>query len=70
MEKWRRKSFVSSTQVIAFKAGKRTFTGDKLKVRNPDGTETPELTYTRATAFRSLGVAACHRTARLLECTT
>jgi hypothetical protein len=40
--------FVSSTQVIAFKAGKRTFTGDKLKVRNPDGTETPELTYTRA----------------------
>jgi hypothetical protein len=39
--------FVSSTQVIAFKAGKRTFTGDKLKVRNPDGVETAEFTYTR-----------------------
>ncbi|MFY9573185.1 MAG: FG-GAP-like repeat-containing protein, partial [Blastocatellia bacterium] len=39
--------FVSSNQVIAFKAGKRTFDGDKLKVRNPDSTETLELTYTR-----------------------
>ncbi|MEK6322315.1 MAG: VCBS repeat-containing protein [Acidobacteriota bacterium] len=39
--------FASSTQVIAFKAGKRTFTGDTLKVRNPDGSETQELTYTR-----------------------
>jgi hypothetical protein len=39
--------FVSSTQVIAFKAGKRTFTGDLLTVRNPDGTETPALNYTR-----------------------
>jgi hypothetical protein len=39
--------FVSSTQVIAFKAGKRTFTSDKLKVRNPDSSETPELTYTQ-----------------------
>jgi hypothetical protein len=39
--------FVSSTQVIAFKAGKRTFAGDKLRVRNPDGTETPELIYTQ-----------------------
>jgi hypothetical protein len=40
--------FVSSTQVIAFKAGKRTFTSDKLKVRNPDSSETPEVSYTRA----------------------
>jgi hypothetical protein len=39
--------FVSSNQLIAFKAGKRTFDGDKLKVRNPDSTETAELTYTR-----------------------
>lgn len=39
--------FVSSTQVIAFKAGKRTFTGDKLKVFNPDGTESLEFPYTR-----------------------
>jgi hypothetical protein len=39
--------FVSSTQVIAFKAGKRAQTGDTLKVRNPDATETPQITYTR-----------------------
>jgi hypothetical protein len=39
--------FVSSTQVIAFKAGKRAVTGDTLKVRNADGTETPQLSYTR-----------------------
>lgn len=39
--------FVSSTQVIAFKAGKRAQTGDTLKVRNPDGTETPQISYTR-----------------------
>jgi hypothetical protein len=39
--------FVSSNQVIALKAGKRTFDGDKLKVRNPDSSEAPELTYTR-----------------------
>jgi hypothetical protein len=40
-------SFVSSTQVIAKKAGKRAQTGDTLKVRNPDGSETAVLTYTR-----------------------
>jgi FG-GAP-like repeat/HYR domain len=39
--------FVSSTQVIAFKAGKRAQTGDTLKVHNPDSSETPILTYTR-----------------------
>lgn len=39
--------FVSSNQVIALKAGKRTFDGDKLKVRNPDSSEAPELSYTR-----------------------
>ena len=39
--------FVSSNQVIALKAGKRTFDGDKLKVRNPDSSESPELSYTR-----------------------
>jgi len=39
--------FVSSTQVIAFKAGKRAVTGDTVKVRNPDATETPQITYTR-----------------------
>jgi len=39
--------FVTSTQVIAKKAGKRAQTGDTLKVRNPDGTETSVLTYTR-----------------------
>ena len=39
--------FVSSNQVIAFKAGKRTFDGDKLKVRNPDSSEAPEFSYTR-----------------------
>ena len=39
--------FVSSTQVIAFKAGKRTFAGDKLRLRNPDGTETQDLIYTQ-----------------------
>jgi len=46
-EREKKTQFVSSTQVIAFKAGKRTFAGDKLRVRNPDGTETLELTYTR-----------------------
>ena len=40
-------SFVSSTQVIAKKAGKRAQTGDTLKVRNPDGSETVVLIYTR-----------------------
>jgi len=40
-------SFVSSTQVIAKKAGKRAQTGDTLKVRNPDGSETTVLVYTR-----------------------
>jgi len=40
-------SFVSSTQVIAKKAGKRAQTGDSLKVRNPDGSETTLFTYTR-----------------------
>jgi hypothetical protein len=40
-------TFVSSTQVIAFKAGKRTFTGDTLKVRNPGGLETPGHSYMR-----------------------
>jgi hypothetical protein len=40
-------TFVSSAQVIAFKAGKRSSTGDILKVRNPDGVETPENLYTR-----------------------
>jgi hypothetical protein len=39
--------FVSSTQVIANKAGKRAVTGDTLKVRNPGGTETAVLNYTR-----------------------
>jgi hypothetical protein len=39
--------FVSSSQVIAFKAGKRAQTGDTLKVRNPDASETPQITYTR-----------------------
>ena len=39
--------FISSTQVIAFKAGKRTFTGDSLIVRNPGGIESPALIYTR-----------------------
>jgi FG-GAP-like repeat len=39
--------FVSSTQVIAFKAGKRAVTGDAVKVRNPDGTESADLSYTR-----------------------
>jgi titin len=39
--------FVSSTQVIAKKAGKRAQTGDTLKVRNPDGSETAVLLYTR-----------------------
>jgi hypothetical protein len=39
--------FVSSEQVIAFKAGKRAQTSDTLKVRNPDATETPQITYTR-----------------------
>ena len=40
-------SFVSSTQVIAKKAGKRAQTGDTLTVRNPDGSETAVLNYTR-----------------------
>ena len=40
-------SFVSPTQVIAKKAGKRAQTGDTLKVRNPDGSETAVLNYTR-----------------------
>lgn len=40
-------SFISSTQVIAKKAGKRAQTGDTLRVRNPDGTETAVITYTR-----------------------
>jgi titin len=40
--------FVSSTQVIAKKAGKRAVTGDTLKVRNPDGTETAVLNYVRS----------------------
>jgi hypothetical protein len=40
-------SFVSSTQIIAKKAGKRAVTGDTLKVRNPDGAETTVLIYTR-----------------------
>lgn len=40
-------SFVSATQVIAQKAGKRAQTGDALKVRNPDGSETQVLNYTR-----------------------
>jgi hypothetical protein len=40
-------SFVSSTQVVAKKAGKRAATGDTLKVRNPDGSETAVMTYTR-----------------------
>jgi VCBS repeat protein len=39
--------FVSATEVIAFKAGKRAQTGDTLKVRNPDSTETTQITYTR-----------------------
>jgi hypothetical protein len=41
--------FVSSTQVIAKKAGKRAQTGDTLRVRNPGGAETPEFNYTRTT---------------------
>ena len=40
-------SFVSPTQVIAKKAGKRAQTGDTLKVRNPDGSETNVLAYSR-----------------------
>jgi uncharacterized delta-60 repeat protein len=40
-------SFVSSTQMIAKKAGKRAQTGDILMVRNPDGSQTPVFTYTR-----------------------
>jgi len=40
-------SFVSATQVIAKKAGKRAQTGDTLKVGNTDGSETTALTYTR-----------------------
>ena len=40
-------SFVSSTQVNAKKAGKRAVTGDTLKVRKPDGSETAVLIYTR-----------------------
>lgn len=40
-------TFVSSTRVIAFKAGKRAVTGDTLKVRNPDGSESTNVTYTR-----------------------
>lgn len=39
-------SVVSSTQVIALKAGKRTFSGDKIKVHT-GGVDTPEFTYTR-----------------------
>ena len=39
--------FVSSTPVIAFKAGKRAVTGDTLKVRNPDNNETPAFSYAR-----------------------
>src|SRR5262249_44564545 len=41
-------TFISATQVIAFKAGKRAMSGDTLKVRNPDGAETPGFNYTRA----------------------
>lgn len=39
--------FISSNQVIAKKAGKRAVTGDTVKVRNPDGSETPVFIYTR-----------------------
>ncbi|MEK6322314.1 MAG: FG-GAP-like repeat-containing protein [Acidobacteriota bacterium] len=39
--------FVSFTQVIAFKAGKRTFTGDILTVRNPGGVDSQGFSYTR-----------------------
>ncbi|HSB09810.1 MAG TPA: hypothetical protein VLM38_10030, partial [Blastocatellia bacterium] len=44
-------SFVSSTQVIAKKAGKRAATGDTLSVRNPDSTETPVFPYTKNRCF-------------------
>jgi len=41
-------SFVSATQVIAKKAGKRAATGDTLMVRNPDGTQSAQASYTKA----------------------
>jgi len=40
-------TFVSSTQVIAVKAGKRALTGDTVEVHNPGGTVTAGFTYTR-----------------------
>jgi hypothetical protein len=40
-------SFVSSTQIIAKKAGKRAATGDTLMVRNADGMQTPQFSYTK-----------------------
>ena len=44
-------SFVSSTQVIAKKAGKRAATGDTLQVRNPDATQTQVVSYTKNNCF-------------------
>ena len=41
--------FVSSTQLIAFKAGKRAVTGDTVSVRNPDNNQTPAFSYSRTT---------------------
>lgn len=44
-------SFVSETQVIAKKAGKRAATGDTLSVRNPDSTQSPVFPYTKNSCF-------------------
>lgn len=44
-------SLVSSTQVIAKKAGKRAATGDTLQVRNPDATQTQVFPYTKNSCF-------------------
>jgi hypothetical protein len=43
--------FVSSTQIIAKKAGKRAATGDTLQVRNPDATQTQVFSYTKNSCF-------------------
>ena len=43
--------FVSSTQIIAKKAGKRAATGDTLQVRNPDATQTQVFAYTKNSCF-------------------
>lgn len=43
--------FVSSTQIIAKKAGKRAATGDTLQVRNPDTTQTQVFSYTKNSCF-------------------